>query len=115
MSVFICLQFANKISLVHCCHCDLQEDTQRNISLNITYWFVGSYLEMFLLIILPAANVFFFLKLIQLFLIIYLLLAMEFDFAFSCAKAAKCPLDIYSHRLSCSTKGVSWLFLGEGI
>lgn len=44
-----------------------------------------------------------------------MLLAMEFGFDFSHAKAAKCPgEDIYSHRLSCLCKGVSCLFLGEG-
>lgn len=43
-----------------------------------------------------------------------MLLAMEFGFDFSHAKAAKCPGDIYSHRLSCLCKGVSWFLLGEG-
>lgn len=38
---------------------------------------------------------------------------MEFGFYFSHAKAAKCPGDVYSHRLSCLCMGVSWLFLGE--
>ena len=43
-----------------------------------------------------------------------MLLAMEFGFDFSHAKAAKCPGDIYSHRLSCLCKGVAWFLLGEG-